>query len=57
MGYFLLQYVIFSQKMKVDGAICGEKKILSTENYVRPSRDDRDHVLITTIDGDQMDVH
>jgi hypothetical protein len=26
MGYFLVQYVIFSQKMKIDGSICGEKR-------------------------------
>jgi hypothetical protein len=25
-GYFLLQYVIFYQKMKIDGSICGEKR-------------------------------
>jgi hypothetical protein len=25
-GYFLLQYVVFSQKMKIDDSICGEKR-------------------------------
>jgi hypothetical protein len=33
------------------------KTILSTENNVRPNRDDRDHFLIIPIDVDQMDVH
>jgi hypothetical protein len=30
---------------------------MSTENNVRPNRDDRDHVLIITIDIDRMEVH
>jgi hypothetical protein len=34
----------------------GRKKILSTENHVRPNRDDSDHVLINTIDVDQMEM-
>jgi hypothetical protein len=30
------------------------KEILSTENDVRPNRDDNDHVLIITMDVDQI---
>jgi hypothetical protein len=33
-----------------------EKKILSTENNVQPTCDDSGHVLIMTIDVDQMQV-
>jgi hypothetical protein len=33
------------------------RKMLSTENNVRPNRDDRDHVLFTTIDLDSVYVH
>jgi hypothetical protein len=32
------------------------EKILSTKNNVPPNRDDSDHVLILTIDVDQMEV-
>jgi hypothetical protein len=31
--------------------------MLSTENNVRPNRDDSDHVLIMAIDVDQMQLH
>jgi hypothetical protein len=34
--------------MKTDG-LSAEKKILSTENNVRPNRDDSDHVSFITI--------
>jgi hypothetical protein len=35
--------------MKTAGSICGEKKILSTENNVRLNRDDNNHVLLMAI--------
>jgi hypothetical protein len=34
-----------------------EQTILSTENNVRPNREDSDHASILTIDVDQMQVH
>jgi hypothetical protein len=49
MRYFLLQHIIFSQPMKTYSSICGEKKILSTENNVGPNRDDIDHALLIAI--------
>jgi hypothetical protein len=39
-GYFLPHHVIFSQKMKTDGSLCGEKETLLAETNVRPNRDD-----------------
>jgi hypothetical protein len=37
--------------------LAAEKKILSSENNIRPNRDDSDYVLITTTDVDQMEVN
>jgi hypothetical protein len=31
MGYFLLQCVVFSQEMKIDGLICGEKRTVDRD--------------------------
>jgi hypothetical protein len=48
-GYFLLQYVMFSQKMKIDVSVCGEKKTLSTENTVRLNRGNTNRVLLSAV--------
>jgi hypothetical protein len=38
--------------MKMESCDSWDKKIWSTENTIRPNRDDIDHVLIMTIDVD-----
>jgi hypothetical protein len=39
-------------EMKTSGSICGEKKMLSAEDNVRPNRDDSGYVLIITLNVD-----
>jgi hypothetical protein len=50
-GQFLLQYVMFCQKMVTDGSISGEKT-LSAENNAGSNRDNSNYVLIMAIDVD-----
>jgi hypothetical protein len=54
-GYFLLQDVRFSQKRK-HMVLTAEKKILSTENNVRPNRDNSDHGLVMEMGVDLVSI-